>query len=196
MHVFHRKNLFALLCLLLLTAPADAAPANHSALMADDEYKKTFEEYSATEQKAEKNLDAKDFAALRKSVQKEMEQTVKAGKSEGFSDAEAWSIAYAQGGDSLNLELTFDWLRRHPEGIQGLYRMQSKAFDGWMTVRKEKKANLYAVHIVATQKKEPFNCGDLNGFGTLKGNTMQAADETDDKKPVNITFHGETATVS
>lgn len=47
MHALHPRNLFALVCLLLLTASAAAAtPANHDALMTDGEYRKAFEAYS------------------------------------------------------------------------------------------------------------------------------------------------------
>ncbi|MGE9986604.1 hypothetical protein ACQRA4_13250 [Desulfovibrio sp. SGI.169] len=74
--------------------------------------------------------------------------------------------------------------------------MQSKAFEGWMTVRKEKEADLYAVHIVASQKSAPFNSGELDGVGRLKDNSMRVADQSDEKNPVQIAFHGETATVT
>lgn len=64
MHTLHLRNFFALVCLLLLTASvAAAAPANHSALMADGAYRKAFGAYAAAEQEAMKRLDARDFAA-------------------------------------------------------------------------------------------------------------------------------------
>ena len=116
--------------------------------------------------------------------------------STGSSEAEAWSNAYGQGRDSLNRELTWDWLRLHPEGIQGLYRMQSKVFDGWMTVQKKKGADLYGVHISACQKNAPFNSGELTGQGRLKGNAMWAADQSDARNPIRIVFHGETAVIT
>ena len=73
MHALHPRNLFALFCLLLLTASAAAAtPANHDALMTDGEYRKAFEAYSTTEQEAGERLDAQDFAAVQKVVQAEM----------------------------------------------------------------------------------------------------------------------------
>ena len=73
MHALHPRNLFALVCLLLLTASAAAAtPANHDALMTDGEYRKAFEAYSTTDQEAGKRLDAQDFAAVQKVVQAEM----------------------------------------------------------------------------------------------------------------------------
>ena len=196
MHALHPRNLFALVCLLLLTASAAAAtPANHDALMTDGEYRKAFEAYSTTDQEAGKRLDAQDFAAVQKVVQAEMAEWAEMEISAGSSETEAWSNAYATGRDSLNSELMWDWLRRHPEGVQGFYRMQSKTFDGWMTVRKEKNADMYAVHIVASQKSTPFNSGELDGVGRLKDNSMQVADQSDEKNPVQIAFHGETATI-
>ena len=69
MHTLHLRNFFALVCLLLLTASvAAAAPANHSALMADGAYRKAFGAYAAAEQEAMKRLDARDFAAVREAV--------------------------------------------------------------------------------------------------------------------------------
>ena len=196
MHALHPRNLFALVCLLLLTASAAAAtPANHDALMTDGEYRKAFEAYSTTDQEAGKRLDAQDFAAVQKVVQAEMAEWAEMEISAGSSETEAWGNAYATGRDSLNSELMWDWLRRHPEGVQGFYRMQSKTFDGWMTVRKEKNADMYAVHIVASQKSTPFNSGELDGVGRLKDNSMQVADQSDEKNPVQIAFHGETATI-
>ena len=196
MHALHPRNLFALFCLLLLTASAAAAtPANHDALMTDGEYRKAFEAYSTTEQEAGERLDAQDFAAVQKVVQAEMAEWAEMEISAGSSETEAWSNAYATGRDSLNRELMWDWLRRHPEGVQGFYRMQSKTFDGWMTVRKEKNADMYAVHIVASQKSTPFNSGELDGVSRLKDNSMQVADQSDEKNPVQIAFHGETATI-
>ena len=196
MHALHPRNLFALFCLLLLTASAAAAtPANHDALMTDGEYRKAFEAYSTTEQEAGERLDAQDLAAVQKVVQAEMAEWAEMEISAGSSETEAWSNAYATGRDSLNRELMWDWLRRHPEGVQGFYRMQSKTFDGWMTVRKEKNADMYAVHIVASQKSTPFNSGELDGVSRLKDNSMQVADQSDEKNPVLIAFHGETATI-
>ena len=64
-----------------------------------------------------------------------------------------------------------------------------------MTVRKEKNADMYAVHIVASQKSTPFNSGELDGVSRLKDNSMQVADQSDEKNPVLIAFHGETATI-
>lgn len=197
MHTLHLRNFFALVCLLLLTASvAAAAPANHSALMADGAYRKAFGAYAAAEQKAMKRLDARDFATVREAVHAEMAESARLEISTGSSEAEAWSNAYGQGRDSLNRELTWDWLRLHPEGIQGLYRMQSKVFDGWMTVQKKKGADLYGVHISACQKNAPFNSGELTGQGRLKGNAMWAADQSDARNPIRIVFHGETAVIT
>lgn len=197
MHTLHLRNFFALVCLMLLTASVAAAtPENHSALMADGAYRKAFGVYAAAEQEAMKRLDARDFAAVQKAVHEEMAESARLEISAGSSEAEAWSNAYAQGSDSLNRELTWDWLRRHPEGVQGMYRMQSKAFDGWMTVRKEKKADMYTVHISAIQKKAPFNSGELNGSGRLKGSIMQVANQSDDRNPIRIAFHGEKASIT
>ena len=113
MHALHPRNLFALVCLLLLTASAAAAtPANHDALMTDGEYRKAFEAYSTTDQEAGKRLDAQDFAAVQKVVQAEMAEWAEMEISAGSSETEAWSNAYATGRDSLNSELMWDWLRR------------------------------------------------------------------------------------
>ncbi len=197
MHALHPKNLFALVCLLLLTASAAlATPANHDALMTDGAYKKAFEAYSTTEREAGKRLDARDFAAVRKAVQTEVEKLAKTGIADGSPAAEAWSSAYEQGRDSLKCEMEWDWLRRHPEGIQGLYRMQSKAFDGWMTVRKEKQGDMYTVHIVASQKSAPFNSGELTGTGKITGNAMDVADSSDENNPIHIAFDGDMATIT
>lgn len=139
MHTLHLRNFFALVCLMLLTASVAAAtPENHSALMADGACRKAFGAYVTAEQEAMKRLDARDFAAVQKAVHEEMEESARLEISAGSSEAEAWSNAYAQGRDSPERELTWDWLRRHPEGVQGMYRMQSRRFDGWMTVRKER----------------------------------------------------------
>lgn len=197
MHTLHLRNFFALVCLLLLTASvAAAAPANHSALMADGAYRKAFGAYAAAEQEAMKRLDARDFAAVRESRACRKWRIGQAGNIHWLSEAEAWSNAYGQGRDRLNRELTWNWLRRHPEGIQGLYRMQSKVFDGWMTVQKKKEADLYEVHISACQKNAPFNSGELTGQGRLKGNAMWAADQSDARNPIRIVFHGETAVIT
>lgn len=76
MHTLHLRNFFALVCLLLLTASvAAAAPANHSALMADGAYRKAFGAYAAAEQKAMKRLDARDFATVREAVHAEMAES-------------------------------------------------------------------------------------------------------------------------
>ena len=87
MHALHPRNLFALVCLLLLTASAAAAtPANHDALMTDGEYRKAFEAYSTTDQEAGKRLDAQDFAAVQKVVQAEMAEWAEMEISAGSSD--------------------------------------------------------------------------------------------------------------
>ena len=109
MHTLHLRNFFALVCLLLLTASvAAAAPANHSALMADGAYRKAFGAYAAAEQEAMKRLDARDFAAVREAVHAEMAESARLEISTGSSEAEAWSNAYGQGRDRLNRELTWN----------------------------------------------------------------------------------------
>ncbi len=197
MFASHLKKLFPLACIMLLIASAvSAEPANHARLMANGEYKEAFEAYSATLQEARTRLDAKDFAAVQKAVQAEMDASVKEDVASGTAEAEAWGAAYAVGRGSLNRELKWDWLRRHPEGVQGFYRMQSKAFDGWLAVEKGDTPDTYAVQIYAIQKNAPNNSGELEGFGKLKGKAMKAADKNDDKNPVNITFKGDAATIA
>ena len=164
--------------------------------MANGEYKESFDAYSATLQEAKTRLDAKNFAAVQKAVLSEIEDSAKADIASGTSELEAWSIAYTVSRESLNRELKWDWLRRHPEGVQGFYRMQSKAFDGWLTVEKGDTPDLYAVKIYAIQKNTPNNSGELDGFGKLQGKTMNAVDKNDDQNPVCITFKGDTATIA
>lgn len=197
MFVSHLQKFFFLVCMVLLTASSVCAgPVNHAKLMANGEYKQAFDAYSATLQEAKTRLDAKDFAAVQKAVQAEMEDSVKEDVASGTAEAEAWGTAYSVGRESLNRELKWDWLRRHPEGVQGFYRMQSKAFDGWLAVEKGDKPDFYAVQIYAIQKNAPNNSGELDGFGTLKGNAMNAVDKNDGQNPVCITFKGDTATIA
>ncbi|MBQ9452978.1 MAG: hypothetical protein IJU65_06775 [Desulfovibrio sp.] len=191
------QKLFPLGCMVLLaTSAVCAEPANHAKLMTNSEYKQAFETYSATLQEARTCLDAKDFASVQKTVQAEMDDSVKEDVASGTAEVEAWSTAYSVGRESLNRELKWDWLRRHPEGIQGFYRMQSKAFDGWLTVEKGDKPDLYAVQIYAIQKNAPNNSGELDGFGKLTDHSMNAVDKNDDQNPVSITFKGDTATIA
>ncbi|MCR5813865.1 MAG: hypothetical protein K6G15_05190 [Desulfovibrio sp.] len=191
------KKCFPVVCMVLLAASVVCAePANHAKFMANGEYKQAFETYSATLQEAKKRLDAKDFAAVQNDVQAVMADSVQEDVSSGTAEVEAWSTAYGVGCESLNRELKRDWLRRHPEGVQGFYRMQSKAFDGWLIVEKGERPDLYAVQIYAIQKNEPNNSGELDGFGILKGNAMDAVDKNDDQNPVSITFKGDTATIA
>ena len=197
MFASHLKMLISLAGILLLAASAVCAePANHAKLMANGEYKQAFEAYSATLKEARDRLDAKDFAAVQKAVQAEMAASAKEDIASGTAEAEAWGTAYGVGRESLNRELRWDWLRRHPEGVQGFYRMKSKAFDGWLTVEKGDTPDMYAVKIYAIQKKAPNNIGELDGFGNLNGNVMSAADKNDDANPVTITFKGDTATIA
>ena len=199
MFVSHLKHLFSFACMvgILLTASfVYAEPKNHTKLLANGEYKQAFDAYFATLQEAKKRLDAKDFAAVQKAVLAEMKDSVKEDVASGAEEAIAWSTAYMVGQKSLDRELKWDWLRRNPKGIQGFYRMQSKAFDGWLTVEKGEKPNFYAVQMYAIQKNTPYNSGELDGFGILKGNSMNAVDKNDDKNPVTIKFKGDTATVS
>lgn len=197
MFTFLLKKLFPVACMfLLMTSAVSAEPTNHAKLMANDQYKGAFESYSATLQEAKKRFEAKDFASVQKAVEAEMRDSVKEDMVSGTTEAEAWSTAYAVGRESLNREMKWDWLRRHPEGIQGYYRMQSKAFDGWLTVEKGDKPNLYAVQIYAIQKNAPYNSGEMDGFGKLNGNAMNAVDKNDDQNPVSITFKGDTATIA
>lgn len=197
MHTFYGKTFFSLLCLLLLSASAVCAmPANHAALMSDSEYKEAFEGYSATLQEAKERLNAQEFAALEKGAQEEMAASVKEDMDMGETEAAAWVTAYAVGCGRVNRELRWDWLRRNPEGIQGFYRIKSDAFDGWLAVEKGDEENLYAVEIYAIQKQEPYNSGELEGFGLLKGDTLEAVDKNNDECPVHITFKGDTASIT
>ena len=55
---------------------------------------------------------------------------------------------------------------------------------------------MYAVQIYAIQKNAPYNSGEMDGFGKLNGNAMNAVDKNDDQNPVSITFKGDTATIA
>ena len=91
------QKIFFLACMVLLTASAVCAePANHATLMANGEYKQAFDAYSATLQEAKTRLGAKDFAAVRKAVQAEMEDSVKEDVASGTAEAEAWSAVEAR----------------------------------------------------------------------------------------------------
>ncbi len=197
--MFKRRpnRLFPLACIVLLAASAVCAePENHAAFMANGEYREAFDAYSATLREARSRLDPKDFAAVEKAVMAEVKDSAKADVSAGASEAEAWSAAYAAGSERLNREMKWDWLRRNPEGVQGFYRMRSKAFEGWLAVEKGDEPDLYAVQIFAVRKRAPRNIGELDGFGILTGNVMQAAYKHDDGNSVSITFTKDTATIA
>ncbi|MCR4665755.1 MAG: hypothetical protein K5657_00475 [Desulfovibrio sp.] len=193
---FFKKTFFLTSFVLFASSAVYAAPANHDALMADEEYKNAFESYTATLKEAEERLEAKDFADLKKSLEAAMTEQVKEDMASDTKESEAWESAYTIALERAKQEIKRDWLRRHPEGAQGFYRMQSKAFDGWLLVEKGDEPDLYAVEIYAIQKNAPNNSGELAGFGKLKGNVMSAVDKNDDQNPVNITFKGDTATIA
>ncbi|MBR4742418.1 MAG: hypothetical protein IK079_05945 [Desulfovibrio sp.] len=175
---------------------ASADPTNHAAFLKNNEYKEAFERYSATLKEAKNRLDAHDLALVMKEVEAAMNSSVKEDLASGTAEVEAWSSAFIIGRENLSRELTWDWLRRNPEGIQGFYRMKSKAFDGWLAVQKGDEPDLYAIQLYAIQKNSPYNSGELDGFGKLKDKTMSAVDKNDDKNPITLIFHGETVTVT
>ncbi len=191
-----KKIVFLACALLLMASTASAIPADHAVLMKDSEYKEAFAMYSETLHEAEKRMQAQDLSKVKNDVQAQMEASVKEYVSSGLAEAEAWATAFILGKEELDHEMTRDWLCRHPEGMQGFYRMQSSIFDGWLAIQKADAPEQYAVHIFAIQKNEPFNSGELEGLGTAKGNVISAADKNDDENPVSITVSGETATIS
>lgn len=192
----HPPLLCALAYVLLLAASAVcASPANHDRLMHDKAYRDAFESYAARERMAEERLDASDFAAARKAARDDMAEAAGVAMRAGMTETEAWSAAYALGHDSLERELAWDWLRRHPEGIQGFYRREGRAFDGWLTVRGEDAPGRYAVRLFAMRRNAPFNSGELDGSGAFKDGVMRVAQENDNGNPLRIIFNGDTATV-
>jgi hypothetical protein len=187
----------ALSLFFLLTAGAEAAlPANHEKLMENGEYQYSYNRFQAVMSEAETRLDADEYKALERENDEEIAASVKNDMESGSSEAEAYDMAFAWRAEHVGNVLTWDWLRKNAKGVTGYYRLESGAFDGYMTVQESDEENVYAVFIYAIQKGGAENSGDLDLPGRAEGNkiTLRPDDEKEEES-VEVTFDGEKARV-
>ena len=182
---------------LLVPSLAMSLPADHETLMKDGSYKEAYGIYEATRNEARDRLDAKDFEALQKSIDEEMEAWVKEDTTSGTSASEAWQTAYMGAAGTLGKELEHDWLRRNAEGVQGFYRLQSEGgVTAFLCVLGGDEPGQYAVKMEVSQTAAPYASGELDGLGILEGQTMKVVDKNEPEAPLSITFDGDKATVA
>jgi hypothetical protein len=197
----------ALFCVsMLLTAGttcspalAFAPPANHEKLLEDKEYKDYFDRYTASRKEAKGRLSPVEYAELEKKIDEDMAESLEEAIASGWSETEAWSVAYMTGSRFMDRELAFHWLRKNTPGIQGYYKLKSDAFDGYMTVEEiddlDNRKNYYAVNIYVVQKGGAEKNGLIEGGGQLEGKKIPVDFGGDECQTVTVNFDGETATV-
>jgi hypothetical protein len=188
----------ALTPLFFMTAGAEAAiPKNHEKLMENEDYQYSYNRFQAAMSEAKERLDAGEYKALERENDEEIASSVKSDMESGSSETEAYSMAFDWRAEHIGNVLTWDWLRKNAKGAVGYYRLESGAFDGYMTVQEGDEEGMYAVLIHAIQKGGAENSGELELLGRLEGNkiTLRPDDEKQDEA-AEVTFDGEKARVT
>lgn len=189
-----------LLLALVLMASADTAfavPQQHATYMKNEEYSSAYAQFSTIMEEAKARLDAAEFVTLEKEVDKVIAEDFKLNKEEsGLSDAEAYAVAYSVQQEFVNEQLIHDWLRKHPVGIQGFYRLKGTDSAGYMTVQQGDAPNTYAVRVQVALTSPPYDSGELEGEGSLVNSKMVVTDMNDDQAKLSITFSSDVAKIS
>ncbi len=150
-------------------------------------------EAAAALAEAKKALDPGDFARLEKRVDESLAQgaawRIGAGRSRTRAREEACAVAAGL----VRTEIFDDWLRRHPEGVQGLWRLGEEGLEGVMSIFESGGPDRFRVTMQVNLTEPPYAAGLIEGFGTLKGRTLRVVSETCPDGPVTITFDGDTA---
>ena len=169
--------------------------SEHMKLMKNDDYKEAYEQYEAKMAEAKERLKPEEYKQLEaenkvgiKATLEELAKDVAAGQV-----AESYAMAYYGQFGNIETKLLWDWLKKNPNGAQGLYLLKSDAFDGVLAIQEGDEKNLYAVNLSVTMKSEPLKGGELDGFGKLEGKKMKAQDKNEETAVVTIAFDGEKA---
>lgn len=192
--------LFALtLACTLVAVPAFAlTEAEQAELMKDEDYKQAYEQYQAKMAEAKERLGAEEYARLEADNKAGIESTLEEMKEDVASGqlAEAYSTAYYGQFEAIDRLLLWDWLKKNPKGPQGLYFLQSDAFDGSLAIQEGDEPGMYAVTLTVSMKTPPNNSGELDGFGKLDGQKMIAEDKSGEEGQASLTFDADKVTIT
>jgi hypothetical protein len=202
-----KKQLYNILCALCLcvlamgtlAAPAFAAlPKDHAQYMeSSEDYKNAFEQFTEGMREAKERLSAGEYKDLERENETTVAEIVKESLEAKDPEADAYATAYWMRNAYVNKALVWDWLRKNANGVQGFYRMQSAAFNGYMTIQEGEGKGLYAVYIFAVQKGGAENNCELKAEGKLNKKKMRLNYGGDDPSAtVDLAFDGESARVT
>ncbi len=178
-------------------------PAKHEEFMKNENYKTNYENLAAQIKSMEGNLPPDAYQAFVTANDKAIDALVKEYVGAGVPEERAYAMVYEERVKDVERESLFDWLRKNATGVQGLYRLQSDAFEGYMTVAvsvESENSDEYEVGISVTMKREPYGSGAFEGFSSKLSDKKitvpyYGQEGADDEKAVTITFEGENATV-
>lgn len=135
-----------------------ATPENHEKYWNDNKaYQGMYDLYDMAVMNAYNLLDEKDYAALEKSSDASIADSVKKNTSAGKSESDAYAIAYGEQATALD-RATADVLAGDTP-LAGFYLLKNEKLHGYMTVSFESEKNEYSLSFTVWEKNDPAKMG-------------------------------------
>ena len=176
------KRFFAavLACALAVSGSAwGFSDEEHKELLKDSAYKENWDDYQDLLERAKWLMTSEDIYLLQEREKNwfysdSLDENAKEMISEETSREEAYAGALAMHIDEVSFLVDQGELIRKSDGTSGLYRMDSGALKGELSIHKddEEDGEYYAVLILKTEDGEP--AGAFEGSGKLKGRSLEA----------------------
>ena len=184
---------------------------DHEELLKDGPYRGNWEDYQALMGRAKELMTSEDIYLLQEREKNwfysdSLDEEAKEMISEETSRAEAYTAALAMHIDEVSFLVDQGAIVRQgrADGTSGLYRMESGALKGELTVSKveDEDGEYSAVLILKTEDDEP--AGHFEGSGKLKGRSLEATgvlmveefDAETDTAAIALTFDDRGAAVA
>ena len=151
----------------------------HKELLKDSGYKENWDDYQDLMKRAKGRMISEDIYLLQAREENwfysdSLDNAAKEMISEEISRAEAYAGALAMHIDEVSFLVDQGELIRKSDGTSGLYRMETEALNGELSIHKddEEDGEYYVALILKTKDDEP--AGAFEGSGKLKGKTLEA----------------------
>ena len=179
-HVSKRFFAAVLVCALAMSGSAwGFSDEEHEELLKDSGYKENWDDYQDLMERAKGLMTSEDIYLLQEREKNwfysdSHDDEAKEMINEDTSRAEAYTAALAMHIDEVSFLVDQGELIRKSDGTSGLYRMDSGALKGELSIHKDddEDGEYYAVLILTTGDGEP--AGAFEGSGKLEGRSLEA----------------------
>jgi hypothetical protein len=180
--------------------------AEQGKLAQNESYAAARREFEEAVKSAKDIMSPGDYAELERE-NAAWERDMKAGYEEGvqnssftedFNLADAYAQDYSARREYVETEARRGYLKKNPDGAQGLFAMDDGRLKGILEVEflpGDSETELYRALVDVMTTEEPYNGGTFEGTGVLEGGKMTIK-EDGDEAALTLVFKGDTVELS